>query len=588
MLLRIFLFAILMALVRSKPSLIDSLTIRIPSEPEEEKLHLSEPNPLFFGAPHRPVSTTSTTTPTPPTPSTTTSTTTMTLKTSMLSNRQPLKVDASNKSLSNPTCPGIICYTMAIANRSTLFDCTDSLPQNTIISHELDCKYWQPPSTSLIPITAKFFTNGPKSITNSANQASTLRIVLKPRTENPNLRITADSMVPGALTRLVEAIKLNLRPLSTTPIKLSLIMLKIKRLAYEDLADIFRIANIGGLILWNPDYLEETSFLQNADKVSSFTETYVRLTFYCETENDLPAFGRLWLPWLRWQVKFLQCRGHYNCYRWPREERLCCNQDRCPETPGYVITHAEKLSKRRPIVSQVHQQQVLDFYSCETESDLTNPLVELRKRHNCWSIPGYGVMDTYLRSQEPSSTTTVSSSEPLIDLIPTTSVPIVTPKRPIFEQSSVIDELADHARMRNLVIGIICLLLLNLLTFTCFVVACCWAWRKFGAQRKSNVPSGISGTYEKHDNSGSEMASTPLFSRSGVISSYEQTPVMGSRDALLPGSATPASLRVNNGRPPTGRNSLTTRNSHPHTIIFEGEAADNLSPSHIFPHGHYV
>ncbi|VDL61948.1 unnamed protein product [Hymenolepis diminuta] len=580
---RIFLFALFITLARSEPSVIDSLTIQIPSEPEYEKPHLTEPKSPYFGALRRPTTSTSTSTST----SSPTSTTT-TLKPPFIKSNLSLKLDDSNKSLPNPVCPGIVCYTMTTANGSTLFDCTNSLPQNAIISHELDCSYWQPPSTSLIPIAAKFFTNGPKLITNSANQAVTLRIVLKPRTENPNLRITADSMVLGALTRLVEAVKRNVKPLSTTPIRLSLIMVKIKRLAYEDLADVFRIANMGGLILWNPDYLEETSFLQNADKVSTFTETYVRLTFYCETENDFPAFARLWLPWLRWQVKFLQCRGHYHCYKWPREERLCCNRDRCPETPGYVITHADKLANRDPAISLVHQQQVLDFYSCETESDLTNPLVELRKRDNCWSVPGYDMINTYLRLQEPSSTTTVSPSEPLLNPIETASVAIEVSKQPPIQQSSSIDNIVNHMRMRNLVIGIICLLLLNLLTFICFVIACCWAWRKFGVQHGSNVSTGISGSYEKQDNSGSEMAPTPLFTRSGVTSSYEHTPVMGSRDALLPGSVTPGSLRLTNGRASAGRNTVIARSGHPHTIVIEGEAAANLNPSQIFSHGNYV
>ncbi|KAL5965997.1 hypothetical protein TSMEX_006284, partial [Taenia solium] len=297
-------------------------------------------------------------------------------------------INTLRRSPNNPGCPGITCFTLTLSNGSTIFDCATEPPRGSTVAHLLDCNYWQPPSTSLIPITAKFFNNGPRSVFNAANHAVPLRIVLKPRTSNPNLRIAADSMVPGALTRLVEAVRRHVRPKSTTPIKLSLIMVKIKRMTYEDLASVFMVANMSGLILWNPDHLEETSFLQDADKVSAFSETYVRLTFYCETENDFPAFGRLWLPWLRWQVKFLQCRGHYTCYRWPREERLCCSPKRCPETPGYVVTHADKLARRDPAASLVHQQQVLDFYSCETESDLTNPLVELRKRENCWAIPG--------------------------------------------------------------------------------------------------------------------------------------------------------------------------------------------------------
>ncbi|KAM3188123.1 hypothetical protein ACTXT7_000892 [Hymenolepis weldensis] len=95
-------------------------------------------------------------------------------------------------------------------------------------------------------------------------------------------------------------------------------------------------------------------------------------------------------------------------------------------------------------------------------------------------------------------------------------------------------------------------------------------------------------SYLNIDNSGSEMAPTPLFTRSGVTSSYEHTPVMGSRDALLPGSLTPGSLRLTNGRSSAGRNTVMVRSGHPHTIVIEGEAGATLNPSQIFPHGNFV
>ncbi|VDM36571.1 unnamed protein product, partial [Hydatigera taeniaeformis] len=438
---RIFFFFffpfLLMTLVGAEPSVIDSLTIQLPSSPDEGGgggggASLNSPSkPLFLGL--------------------------------------PSVKHFTGRSSNNPECPDITCFTMTLFNGSTIFDCTTEPPRGSSVVHLLDCNYWQPPSTSLIPITAKFFNNGARSVLKAANHAVPLRIVLKPRTTNPNLRIAVDTMVPGALTRLVEAVRRHVRPKFTTPIKLSLIMVKIKRLTYEDLASVFMVANISGLILWNPDYLDETSFLQDADKVAAFSETYVRLTFYCETENDFPAFGRLWLPWLRWQVKFLQCRGHYTCYRWPREERLCCNPKRCPETPGYVVTHADKLAKRDSAASLIHQQQVLDFYSCETESDLTNPLVELKKRENCWAIPGYGDLDTTLRPTEPTSTTTTASTTQSPSTISTENANLLTSTAPISNTNSTAPPhlpllhppsgggSTDHIKMRNLVIGIICL-----------------------------------------------------------------------------------------------------------------------------------
>lgn len=517
---RILPFVLLIALVQSEPNVIDSLIIQLPPYPEVDAPHSPPSESLFPGAPHNKTPSISTTTKST-TPSTkvssTTATTTLTPRTLNLSDeRSSQSINQSDRSSITPGCPGVVCYTMSFSNGSTIFDCNKSTPQNITVTHELECNYWQPPSTSLIPITAKFFNDGPKSITNTANHAVPLRIVLKPRIENPNLRINADAMVPGALTRLVEAVRRHVGPHLTTPIKLSLIMIKIKRLTYEDLANVFRNVNMSGLILWNPDYLEETSFLQNADKISAFTETYVRLTFYCETENDFPALGRLWLPWLRWQVKFLQCRGHYNCYKWPREERLCCSSERCPETPGYVITHADKLAKLDRTLSRVHQQQVLDFYSCEAESDLTSPLVELKKRDNCWALPGYGMIDTTLRPMESPSTATIIASvlpseKPLVNSTSTSvnAAPIekmdkqtalLTTTQPALQPILTGAELVEHPKIRNLVIGIICLLLLNLITFSCFIVICCWSWRKFGAQKTSSVTNGsfaVSGAYEK-------------------------------------------------------------------------------------------
>uniref|UniRef100_A0A0R3VY71 Uncharacterized protein n=1 Tax=Taenia asiatica TaxID=60517 RepID=A0A0R3VY71_TAEAS len=87
-----------------------------------------------------------------------------------------------------------------------------------------------------------------------------------------------------------------------------------------------------------------------------------------------------------------------------------------------------------------------------------------------------------------------------------------------------------------------------------------------------------------------------LFARSGTQGSFEHTPVMGSRDALLPASCTPASVRNANGLPPSGPKSLkVTRvnepslRGHTHTIIIEGEVnGDAPSPSHLFSQRHYV
>lgn len=98
------------------------------------------------------------------------------------------------------------------------------------------------------------------------------------------------------------------------------------------------------------------------------------------------------------------------------------------------------------------------------------------------------------------------------------------------------------------------------------------------------------------DRASSEVTPTPLFARSGIQSSFEQTPVMGSRDALLPASCTPASVRNANGLPPSGQKSIkVTRvnepslRGHPHTIIIEGEVNGEVPPpSHLFSQRHYV
>uniref|UniRef100_A0A5K3F2M1 Uncharacterized protein n=1 Tax=Mesocestoides corti TaxID=53468 RepID=A0A5K3F2M1_MESCO len=614
---------LLTSAVRLEPSVIDSLTIQLPVLSENDgNQSISPPNlpqgPMEDSLQQRPEnlhintplkSTTATTAspaadppiPAPPP-----------RQLPPIPAHESSLTDQSGKTSANPSCPSIFCFIMTLHNGTKIFDCAHELPRNGMVTHQLDCNYWQPPSTSLIPITAKFFNNGGKAVMNTANHPEPLRVVLKPRTDNPNLRIAADAMVPGALTRLVEAVREHVRPPPTTQIKLSLIMVKIKRMTYEDLARVFTVANLSGLNLWNPDHLEETSFLQDVSKVSALAEVYVRLNFYCETENDHPAFGRLWLPWLRWQVKFLHCRGHYSCYRWPREERLCCNPQRCPETPGYVITHADKLASRDPAVSHVHQQQILDFYSCETESDLTNPLVELRKRDNCWAIPGYGLLDTTLRPTEATTTTVAWQT-------PTRPASTPTPLSPSLKQQPSDDGNIDRLRMRNLIIGIVCLLILNLITFCCFVIACCWAWKKLGdaqsrLQQNSNDVAGTyvpKETFEKSDyrhydddfwwprfylhddveKPPSELAPTPLFARNAMQGSYEHTPIMGSRDALLPALSTPGLPRVVDGLPPpptrksTGCANLGVRRDNDsfrsrHTLVIEG---DSTMRSPVFP-----
>ncbi|VDM22932.1 unnamed protein product [Hydatigera taeniaeformis] len=87
-----------------------------------------------------------------------------------------------------------------------------------------------------------------------------------------------------------------------------------------------------------------------------------------------------------------------------------------------------------------------------------------------------------------------------------------------------------------------------------------------------------------------------MFARSGIQSSFEHTPVMGSRDALLPTSCTPSSARSVNGLPHSGQKSAKVTwvnepsfRGHPHTIIIEGEVnADAPSPSHLFSQHRYV
>lgn len=84
------------------------------------------------------------------------------------------------------------------------------------------------------------------------------------------------------------------------------------------------------------------------------------------------------------------------------------------------------------------------------------------------------------------------------------------------------------------------------------------------------------------------MVPSPFFALGGTHGSSEQTPVMGSCDALLPGCITPANKRSFNGLPPSVQRTIITRSGHPHTIVFEGDDGADLNPSQIFPHRNFV
>ena len=102
------------------------------------------------------------------------------------------------------------------------------------------------------------------------------------------------------------------------------------------------------------------------------------------------------------------------------------------------------------------------------------------------------------------------------------------------------------------------------------------------------------------DGAASDIAATPLFARNVVHTSYEQTPVMGSRDALISASCTPASVRAANGLPPTSmgqkmarvtqsiESSSLRRHPHPHTIVIEGTSGVAPSPTHFLNQRYYV
>lgn len=503
---RIFVFHLFLcgtALVSCEPGIIDSLTFQLPDYDNAESAYthsrLSSDSPSKITTETSPSST--------DTQSTTATPTTSMTPTTELRTMQSRQAPVPQQSTGSSGCPQVVCFIAMFANSSSLFDCAPSPPVDALSIHRLECTFWQPPASAQVPSTDEIFSGEarrPPSSSSNNHLPVLLRIVLKPSVNSQldvKQRVVADAMVPGALVRLVKAVRSTLDPSHTTQLKLSLIMVKMKRLSYIDLARVFAVANIGGLTLWNPDELEETSFLQHAQRINGVTGPFVRLTFYCEADNDQPAFGRLWLPWFRWQVTFRQCRGHYSCYRWPRGDRLCCNLERCPEVPGYVVTHGDKLANRDASETQIRQQQVLDFYSCSTETDLTGPLVDLKKRDGCWAIPGYGKLDTTL--EPPSSHSTTASSIPLAITTTTTSTttnsPATGPQLSVKETASEgISE--SETRVRNLVIGVVCLLVINLVTFACFLVACCWAWKKLGdAESRQRFKESTVGSFLPND-----------------------------------------------------------------------------------------
>ena len=103
------------------------------------------------------------------------------------------------------------------------------------------------------------------------------------------------------------------------------------------------------------------------------------------------------------------------------------------------------------------------------------------------------------------------------------------------------------------------------------------------------------------DAASSEIAVTPLFARNMIHTSYDHTPVMGSRDALLSATCTPSSVRAaaNSRLPPQPGQKLTMisrgiessslrRNPQPHTIVIEGTNGLPPSPTRFLSQRHYV
>ncbi|BHF80684.1 hypothetical protein SprV_0702381200 [Sparganum proliferum] len=402
------------------------------------------------------------------------------------------------------TCPGIVCFIVQ-RNGGSVLDCQLAAPWDDDNSvRMLECTFWQPPNTALRPA----FGGGgggsmpEDSLEDGGSHAKSVRIRLRP--ERPSVygaamqRESVDWAENDALLRLCSAVRAHLHLSARSQLKLSLIMLQIRRMTHHDLSRLFSMAQVSDLILWNPEHWEETSLLDQPPGVVGVSP-FIRLTVYCEAGNAEPAFSRLWIPWTRWQIKFRQCRGRYTCYPWPPGQPLCCSPERCTQLPYYVLTQKSGLGREG-----TSSEQYLAHYTCEAEPrQADNPLAELHFRQGCWAL------SNQTRDTTPDATET-SSQSLVTTLAPTTTVPSPTPTRAVTKSTTAETDFPvtyfgssttlttteslvgvglteERTRMRRLVVGIVCLLLLNILLLVVFVTIGCCLRRRLRRRRKPSL-----------------------------------------------------------------------------------------------------
>ncbi|KAL7057288.1 hypothetical protein AAHC03_019393 [Spirometra sp. Aus1] len=404
------------------------------------------------------------------------------------------------------TCPGIVCFIVQ-RNGGSVLDCQLAAPwedDNSV--RMLECTFWQPPNTSLRPAFGGGGGNNmpEDSPEDGGSHAKSVRIRLRP--ERPSVygaamqRESVDWAENDALLRLCSAVRAHLHLSARSQLKLSLIMLQIRKMTHHDLSRLFSMAQVSDLILWNPEHWEETSLLDQPPGVVGVSP-FIRLTIYCEAGNAEPAFSRLWIPWTRWQIKFRQCRGRYTCYPWPPGQPLCCSPERCTQLPYFVLTQKSGLGREG-----TSSEQYLAHYTCEAEPrQADNPLAELHFRQGCWTLANQ-TRDT---TPEPTETSFQSLVSNFTTLAPTTTVTSPTSTRAVTKSATETDfpvtyfdssttlvtteslvgvGLADErTRMRRLVVGIICLLLLNILLLVVFVTIGCCLRRRLRRRRKPSL-----------------------------------------------------------------------------------------------------
>ncbi|VDL89612.1 unnamed protein product [Schistocephalus solidus] len=417
----------------------------------------------------------------------------------------PVNATSSN---GEQICPGIVCFVIQ-RNGGLVLDCQLAAPwvnDNSI--QMLECTIWQPPNT---PLRSAFGGGNDMSEENPENggsSAKSIRIRLRP--ERPSVygivtqRMSVDRAENNALLRLCSAVRAHLQLSARSQLKLSLSMLQIRKLSHHDLSRLFSVAQVSDLILWNPETWEETSLLDQPPGVVAVSP-FIRLTVYCEAGNAEPAFSRLWIPWSRWQIKFRQCRGRYICYPWPPGQPLCCSPERCTQLPHFVLTQKSGLSREA-----TSSEQYLAHYTCEPEPrQADNPLAELHFRQGCWSLSNHP-RDTTPEAPEVPSASTAGNWTPLVSTRSTASLASAqpTPNSTVEVDFSVtgsdlstgsvtIGSLAsadvtdERTRMQRLVVGIVCLLMLNILLLVVFVTIGCLLRHRLRRRRKPSLACQI-------------------------------------------------------------------------------------------------